>query len=169
MRAWILLAWVALPACGSPRAEPMAGDGELVVELGGAHGSLAASLRSLGFELLPAERLGADEVVTAGVVLAQGVANDLSRSIEPQAEVSPAAEPEPEPVVPPEPPVRVEPQEVVVQLESGQTLMALAEEHLGSRQRYKEILRCNGWTEEAARRLQIGQRVRIPVAAADDR
>ncbi|MEC7582805.1 MAG: hypothetical protein VYE77_00675 [Planctomycetota bacterium] len=169
MRAWILLAGVALPACGSPRAEPLAGDGELVVELGGAHGSLAASLRSLGFELLPVERLGASQPVTAGAVRAQGVAGDLSPAAAPPGEVVLVEAPEPEPVQPPAPPVRVEPQEVVVRLQSGQTLMALAEAHLGSRQRYKEILRCNGWSEEFARRLPIGQRVRIPVAVAGGR
>ena len=47
--------------------------------------------------------------------------------------------------------------------------MDLARIHLGSDRRYAEILQLNGWTEDAARRLRIGQPVRIPGAAPTDR
>ena len=119
--------------------------------------------------MLPAERLGVSQPVTVGGALAQALASDVPGSEEPPVDVRGTQAPAPAAAVGREPPVRLAPQEVVVQLESGQTLMGLAEAHLGSRQRYKEILRCNGWTEQSARRLPIGQRVRIPVAAAGDR
>ena len=47
-------------------------------------------------------------------------------------------------------------------LRSGQTIFGLAREHLGSAVRYREILECNGWTEEQAARLPAGTRVVLP-------
>ncbi len=52
-----------------------------------------------------------------------------------------------------------------VELAPRQTLMDLAHKHLGSGLRFKELLALNGMTEKDARRLKVGQKIRIPKAA----
>ncbi len=124
----------------------MAGDGELVVELGAPNGSLAASLERLGYtsaprplkvqvdlESAPAPDLGPDDVPVE-----QG-----GQQVQPPA---PAAEPA---------------GWIEVELGEGQTLMDLAMEHLGTSRRYLEIMEWNGLSDRDARRLKVGQKIRL--------
>lgn len=127
-------------ACGPPPKQRLAGDGELVIEVGGGHGSLAASLQALGVPLVEPEPLP---------------------ELEPERVVEP---PLADPEVAPEPRGDPAPQWFEVRLGARETLMDLAKVHLGSGLRFKEILELNGWTDRDARRLRIGQVVRIPIA-----
>lgn len=151
MRRWLAigLGGLSVVAC-SPRPAPkLSGDGQLVLELGGASKSLSASLRALGVELLPVREV-------------------------PASPVPPPAEPTPgpsgderrdAPPAPPVPPV-ADATFFEVELQARQTLMDLAHRHLGSGLRFKELLTLNGWTEKQARRLKAGQKVKIPRVAA---
>ena len=47
-------------------------------------------------------------------------------------------------------------------LSGGQTLYGLAQEHLGSGNRWPELLELNQWTEEDALRLPPGTKVKLP-------
>ncbi len=49
-----------------------------------------------------------------------------------------------------------------VTLSGGQTLYGLAQEHLGSGNRWPELLELNQWTEEDALRLPPGTKVKLP-------
>jgi nucleoid-associated protein YgaU len=85
----------------------------------------------------------------------------------------PGAEPEPQPEVvappapedPPPSPSAAGAATKVVTLKRGQTLIHLAKEHLGSGNRFRELLELNGWSDEDARRLAEGTKVRVPVEA----
>jgi len=49
-----------------------------------------------------------------------------------------------------------------VALAKGQTIYALAKAELGDGNRWKEILKLNGWTEAQAAKLRAGTAVRLP-------
>lgn len=142
MRWWILVGLAGLVPCAcAPRApRQIAGDGQLVLELGGGSKSLSASLRGLGVELLPPR-----DVIESPVV--------------------PTPDPEAAPATEGTPPGRDDAAWFEVELAARQTLMDLAHKHLGSGLRFKELLDLNGWTEKDARRLRIGQKVKIPKVA----
>ena len=172
MRAWLVVVLAVLSACGQKRPARPAGDGELVIEVGGPHRSLRSSLRSLGVELLPGSPLRASAADPVGAARSQPVPATLG----PQASApgGPARQQLDQPQDPPASAGRGEaprspPRGFEVRLGAGQTVMDLARIHLGSDRRYAEILQLNGWTEDAARRLRIGQPVRIPGAAPTDR
>lgn len=50
----------------------------------------------------------------------------------------------------------------VVTLGPRQNLIQLAKKHLGNGNRFREIMALNGWSEADTRRLQAGQKVKIP-------
>jgi len=152
----------ALGACAQRPAPKIAGDGELVLELGGSSRSLAASLQGLGVELLPpreplaapaAPPVPADERARDGDDAQSAAPGGADRS-ERADGAAPAQQP---------PAAAGDWFEVA--LAPRQTLMDLAHKHLGSGLRFKELLTLNGWTEKDARRLRVGQKVKIPKAA----
>jgi hypothetical protein len=169
--------WVILGLCGAvagacrPQAPaPLRGDGQLVLELGGQSRSLAASLRALGVELRPPlqPEPAADRTPDRPPDGAPDGTPDRGpdrSSVPPRpadppdpARDRPRAGPEPAPIEP-----RAEPQAwFEVELQPRQTLMDLAQQHLGTARRFQEIMALNGWDDRAARRLKIGQRVKIP-------
>lgn len=154
---WMVVRGASLlcAACGGSEAPAAAGDGQLVIELGGDHGSLRTSLQRLGVELLPPP----DPRPEPAMPPARGTAPEQSP---PAAHVRSAAAAGEQEGPQTKPPARV-PQWREVRLQPRETLMDLAKVHLGSGLRFKEILALNGWTERDARRLQVGQRVKIPV------
>jgi len=140
-----------VPACSPKPAKAAAGDGELVLELGGEHRSLAASLQARGVTLLPPRALAdAPADLQAEVPAAPSPAPDGRNAKQQGADPVPA------------PGAGQDYFEVVLQ--PRQTLIDLAKKHLGSGARFNEILQINGWTEADARRLKAGRKVKIPKA-----
>jgi nucleoid-associated protein YgaU len=156
---------VCLCCCTRAPEAPLAGDGELVLELGRGHKPLADSLRARGVELLPPCDYQTQDPRAA---LAAGAAA-TPRDEKPDAEAPRAGAPQPDapgaevppPAAAPVPPAPAQAW-FEVELEPRQTLSVLARKHLGSANRFKEILELNGWTDADARRLRPGQKVRIP-------
>jgi len=147
MRRSSLATWAlacgTLGGCAPSEAGASPVDGVLVLEVGGEQSSLRQALVAAGVDVAPAVRREATPI-------------DAGASA-PPAE-SPAESPPPGPQ--PEPGVAAD--HVVVELGRGETLMQLAKKHLGSSNRYHEILERNGWTEADARRLRPGQLVKVP-------
>lgn len=141
-----LLALASLAACGRPVPAPPGGD-TLVLELGGAQGSLRQAL------------------VAAGV--AAPAAPPGAPTVPPPADPAPRRDggPEAVPAVAPAPPP-AQPDHIVVELGRGETLIHLAKKYLGDGNRFREILAANGWTERDARRLPAGQAVKVPLDPA---
>lgn len=162
MRRWILVGCVglAVASCSQQPPAQLAGDGQLVLELGGGSKSLAASLQALGVELLPPRErpqvppptpVDATDVRGNGAPAEGPGGNGDARKAEPAPKAG---------VAPPASPDWFE-----VELAPRQTLMDLAHKHLGSGLRFKELLTLNGFTEKDARRLKVGQKIKIPKAA----
>lgn len=149
-RCFVASLFAGLLAACAQRAEAAAGDGVLVLEVGGDGASLRAALRSAGVE--PA---------APAVVAALGDAPGAGDGRLPEA-VRSAPVPAPRA---PAPPPNEEPSWFTVTLADGQTPIHLARKHLGDGNRFREILALNGWDENDARRLQPGQAVKIPRAA----
>jgi hypothetical protein len=155
--------FLGMVACGRQAAPPLAGDGELVLELGRGHRSLAGSLQAAGLDLLPRCDYGPPPPRAA--------VEDAPAQPAADAEAPRRAPPPDEPgqSAPAVAPPAAEPAAATwfeVELEERQTLFLLARKHLGSANRFKEILELNGWSDAEARRLRPGQRVRIPKAAS---
>ena len=161
MRSGLLVlacSW-CLTGCGD-HAGAAASPDRLVLEVGGEHGSLRAALRAAGVEVAPDRERPRTQPDPAAP-------GDAGTEPPPTAE-DPAHDPaRPGEPTPPAGPARAasEPDHVVVTLARGQTLIHLARQHLGDGNRFREILALNGWSEPDSRRLQAGQRVRIPRAA----
>jgi nucleoid-associated protein YgaU len=146
----VLSALLLLPACDARPAAAAAADGSLVLEVGGDQSSLAQDLRSMGVELLPRRQ-------------PPPAATPPAPAPFPPANQDPAAE-TPPPMS--EPPVTSEPDWIEVEIKPGQTIGALAKEHLGTSRRYQEILDLNHLTEAMARRIKAGSKIKIPKAKA---
>lgn len=185
-RATAAGALVFAGACGSKSVAAMRGDGELVLELGGDHPSLASALQRVGVALLPQQTWRAPRTAGGG---APGTGQDGSAG-EPTA---PRRTPRPHDQGAPQPPVdppvherppqggaqqqepprdvpreggqreepAVESEWVVVRLEPRQTLGHVARRHLGSATRFKEIMEWNGWSDAQTRRLREGTEIRL--------
>ena len=134
----LALLGTALGAVGcGPKPAAAADPNQLVLELGGTHERLADVL---------------DRVRT------KNAATTLPRppSVQVPGAETPAA-PTPEPATPT--PVKSPRQ---VRLTKGQTLYALAKLELGDGNRWKELLKLNGWSEAQATKLREGTAVRLP-------
>ena len=87
---------------------------------------------------------------------------ELDQTLEP-----PVAPPERDrtPTTPPpaEPPPKTPSEFHVVTLTEGQTLYGVCRTELGSGGRWKEVAALNGWSETQAARLNVGQKVMLPV------
>lgn len=142
--------WLA--ACSDSRAASHAGEGKLVLEVGGAHSSLRQALTRAGVELPPAQR------VTSAGEDAGPAAGGSDGGAAAETPPKPADEPAPQQ---PEAPAVEEPF-VYVTLGERQTLIHLARKYLGDGNRFREIVELNGWSEADTRRLKAGQRVKIP-------
>lgn len=171
LRLFVLLSGL-LAACGQP-APPRPGANTLVLEVGGAHGSLRRSLVASGVAVEASHRLRADPAVEA--------VGPASGGGDPAPGAQPALRPEEPPQVSPQTPPPnpqdtppaddpatppPEPEHFVVRLQRGQTLIHLAKKHLGNGNRYREIMTCNGWNDADTRRLKEGQEVKIPRSPA---
>jgi len=160
--AWVAVPWLvvgALGACAQRPAPKIAGDGELVVELGGSSRSLAASLQGLGVELLPPRELPAAPAAPPVPADERARDGDDAQPAPDRSDRSDGA------AAPPAQPPAAAGEYFEVALAPRQTLMDLAHKHLGSGLRFKELLTLNGWTEKDARRLRVGQQVKIPKVA----
>ena len=148
----VSLAAVAVVACGASEAASRPVDGTLRLEIGGAQGSLREALSAAGVPVTHRKRL-------------------RTVATEPQHDaVEPPPSPTPQPPAPapgvdkPAPPVPPAATFKIVVLERNQTLIHLAKIHLGNGNRFREILAANGWTEDQARRLAEGTKVKVPIA-----
>lgn len=142
LRLLLLSSLLVLPACGGEAAAAPSPDGTLELTVGGDARSLVGDLRELDVELLP-----------------QREPQVPAPRLEPPQTGSPHEQLTPEPQPEPPPP---EPDYFTVELKQGQTIGALAKEHLGTSRRYQEILDLNHLTEAAARKLRPGAKIRIP-------
>jgi nucleoid-associated protein YgaU len=155
----LLLVLAALPwlgcGCSPSPVAARATDGTLQLEVGGGHGSLRGSLQAAGIEVGPPRRLRpvAPEPVTEPAE---------SDQAPPQPTPGPHTPPAPVPVEEPKP----TPDYFVVTLGPRQNLIQLAKKHLGNGNRFRDIMALNGWSEADTRRLQAGQKVKIPRVAA---
>lgn len=154
----VVLVGVLAASCSETASAARKSDGTLVLEVGGGQSSLRQALAAVGITIGPAHLLWDREPAPVGP-------GDLGNQSPP-----PGVEPEPQPevVVPPapeEPPAAAGTATKVVTLKRGQTLIHLAKEHLGSGNRFRELLELNGWSDEDARRLAEGTKVRVPVEA----
>jgi nucleoid-associated protein YgaU len=157
---------VGVAACGGD-GHAVARDDRLVLEVGGSHRSLREALRAAGVEAAPPVRLREDGGTRQpGTAPGDGhgdgegdAAGDRARGGATPAPRVPADD------TPPRQPPPTEPDHIVVSLAPGQTLIHLARKHLGDGNRFREILTLNGWSEVDSRRLQPGQRVKVPRVA----
>ena len=141
-----------LVGCADPEPEVL-GDDVLQLELGGAHQPLRAALEAVS--RAHGQRSSAQPQPPAE--------EPREERQEDPPEDPPSEDPPPrrEPrVEPPADPPAPEPRIAV--LGRGQTIYALAGEHLGDSNRWKEILKLNGWTEERAAKLPPGTKVELP-------
>lgn len=151
-------------ACSQEAVGAKTPDDVLVLEVGGDHGSLRASLVALGREVAPARDLMPSPLAGADLdrspAPAQELRSDGPIGSESAPEPAPGSAPEsaPEQVAPPE-----EPQSewVIVSLPAGETLTDVARRHLGDGRRFAELLEWNDWTELQARRLPVNQKIKI--------
>ena len=138
----------------------------LSLEVGGEHASLRGALVAMGRDVAPPERLRPVEQQPAsspGDALAGGPA----RGAEPEPldpggarRPDPSARPAVEPLEPEPPPPAVS-EWVTVELPKDETLVHIARRHLGDGNRFLEIMKWNGLSEAAARRLRPGHPIRI--------
>jgi nucleoid-associated protein YgaU len=150
-------------ACGDGREPMPAGDGALVLELGGNQPSLRKALERAGLAVPPPVDLSPAVAVPAP---ATGDA-DAPKPTPPVRRGSAEAQKPPTPTPTPTPaPTPAEQAFTTVVLAEGQTLIHLARKHLGDGNRFRDILELNGWTEVESRRLKPGTKVKIPKAGA---
>lgn len=176
---------LVLASCAQRAPRQLAGDGEMVLELGGGGASLSRLLQKSGVELLPAPQplpqpAPVSESSTdsgSQAVEASGKRNDgvglgdeeplakTSTKPEKTAESKPDSKPDAKPEADGGYEV------IEVTLGASETLMDLASKHLGTARRFKDIMKWNGWTDRDARRLKAGTKVKIhkPSKAAASR
>ena len=156
----------SLTGCGGRDVAAATPDDVLVLEVGGPQPSLRASLLALGRPVKPAHRLSLATVPSVGHagledLLGQPAQAPLGLPTNPVV----PGEPEAGPTVPQRRFVAQPPQPlsewVVVPLPKDQTLVHVARRHLGDGRRWQELLEWNGWSEADARRLRVGQAVKI--------
>jgi hypothetical protein len=170
MRLWlpggVLL--LVLASCAQRSPQRLMGDGELVLELGGAGASLSRMLQKSGVELLPAPQPIVQPAPHIEPKPKDGAGGEDSRG----AKADPIAKIEPEPKIEPNPEPKAEPKPesgdyafdvVVVQLGANETLMDVASKHLGTAKRFKDIMKWNGWSERETRRLKPGTEIKLQI------
>ncbi len=181
MRRWILGGFVSIvaAACAQRAPQRLAGDGELVLELGGAGASLSRMLQKSGVELLPSplplptpDSEPADSSKSGSAVDAsmQRPKQDAADGVEadgPKVDDAKKADETKKPADGAEPGTEI----VEVVLGANETLMDVASKHLGTAKRFKDIMKWNGWNERDTRRLKPGTKVKLhkPVAAGASR
>ena len=141
-----------------------AGDGALVLELGGNQPSLRKALERAGLAVPPPVDLS-PAVTTPAPAAGDADAPKQAPSARRGSEEGPKSPPPP-PTTPPPAPTPAEQAFTTVVLAEGQTLIHLARKHLGDGNRFRDILELNGWTEVESRRLKPGTKVKIPKAGA---
>lgn len=138
----------------------------LSLEVGGEYASLRGALVAMGRDVAPPKRLRPVEQQPAsspGDALAGGSA----RGAEPEPlgpgsarRLDPPAQPAVEPLEPEPPPPAVS-EWVTVELPNKETVVDIARRHLGDGNRFHEIMKWNGLSEAAARKLRPGHPIRI--------
>lgn len=163
---------LVLASCAQRAPRQLAGDGEMVLELGGGGASLSRLLQKSGVELLPspqplpqpAPAIESNRESASQAVEASAKRNDgtVLGDDEPLAKTSAKPETKPE---------AGDDEVIEVTLGANETLMDLASKHLGTARRFKDIMKWNGWTDRDARRLKAGTKVKIhkPSKAAASR
>jgi nucleoid-associated protein YgaU len=147
--------------CGGKRQAAATGDGTLVLEVGGAQASLREALVAAGQQPASPQLLRA---MAATPPPAEG--GDASAPVDSAAAAPPPTDGD---AAAAQPTVQPTAAWFVVKLEPRQTLIHLAKKYLGDGNRFREILTLNGWSDADTRRLQAGQRVKIPRQAAAPR
>lgn len=156
----VVLVGVLPQSCAESAAASRVSDGTLVLEVGGGQSSLREALAAVGITIGPAHLLW-DREAAAGPGDAGNQPPPPGAGPEPgPGGVAPTAPPDPPPA-----PTGDGAATKVVTLKRGQTLIHLAKEHLGSGNRFRELLDLNGWSDAEARRLAEGTKVRVPVEA----
>jgi nucleoid-associated protein YgaU len=146
-----------LAACGGGREPMPAGDGALVLELGGNQPSLRKALERAGLAVTPPVDLSPAVAVPPP---------DTADAPKPTPSARRGSDEAPKLPTPTPTPTPVEQAFTTVVLAEGQTLIHLARKHLGDGNRFRDILELNGWTEVESRRLKPGTKVKIPKAGA---
>lgn len=187
MRRWILGGFVSIvaAACAQRAPQRLSGDGELVLELGGAGASLSRLLQKSGVELLPAplpmptpddssegasKNASAQEASSkrAKPEASDGAVADAVKAEDKKQGDEPKNSDEPKPDAKKQTDGAEADTEIVeVVLGANETLMDVASKHLGTAKRFKDIMKWNGWSERDTRRLKPGTKVKLhkPVAA----
>jgi len=149
---------LALGACRRSSAPAAASGDELVLEVGGQGTSLRATLVGLGRSPAPPHQL-----VERDVPQPLPASFDVSDAPMPPRDpvVEPELDPERDPAPEQQPPAPPPPQWTMVSLGDGETLIHVARRCLGDGRRYDEVMQWNGWSERDARRLRVGQPVKI--------
>lgn len=172
---------LVLASCAQRAPRHLAGDGELVLELGGGGASLSRLLQKSGVELLPAPQplpQPAPRSDAKDAPVSQAAEASAKRSADKDkaddellgnSGVKSAKEPESKAAAKSE--AEGDYEVVEVALGANETLMDLASKHLGTARRFKDIMKWNGWTDRDARRLKAGTKVKIhkPTSGAASR
>lgn len=132
-------------ACAESNAGSRASDGVLVLEVGGEQASLREALHAVGVEVAPRPRAEVTDVPPGPV-----------EQVPPPG---PGEQPQPQPQPTPAP----APQETwfTVEMKSGDSLIQIAKKHLGNGNRFRDILKWNGWSEDDALTLRPGTKVKL--------
>ena len=148
-------------AC-SDGAQAAVHEDTMVLEVGGAHGSLRQALAARGIVIAPPQHLRDDDIPNGPSV--EPRLDQPAHKPQPVENDSPAPQPQPEP--PPQPGPQAQPPAAtyrIVELGRHQNLIQLSKQYLGTGNRFREIMALNGWTDADTRRLPEGQKVKIPI------
>ena len=155
---WVIAAAFLFHLGACVRHEPVVGrgDGLLQLELGGPHGSLRQALLAVNIAVETPHHLVPSEPEQ---VAAPDPGNGPVQPLPGEPKVDEPGQPAPPVEVPRGP---IDPDYFLATLGPKQTLIHLAQKHLGDGNRYREIMQLNGWDEAATLRLPAGQQVKIP-------
>jgi nucleoid-associated protein YgaU len=131
-------------ACAESKAGARTSDGVLVLEVGGDQSSLREALHAAGVAFDARPRLPDAEPVRT---------EPLSDSPPPDPTTAPVPQP-----TPPAPPAETW---FTVEMKSGDSLIQIAKKHLGNGNRFRDILKWNGWSEDDALTLRPGTKVKL--------
>lgn len=130
-------------ACAESKAGARAPDGVLVLEVGGDQSSLREALHAAGVAFDARPRLPDAEPVRS---------EPLPDTPPPGPAIEPG--PQPTPAAPPE-------TWFTVEMKTGDSLIQIAKKHLGNGNRFRDILKWNGWSEDDALTLRPGTKVKM--------
>ena len=155
--AVVIAAVWSFSSCSQEAAEVATPDDVLVLEVGGDHGSLRASLAALGREVgaghglaqrpLPGHDPSSNPAPSRLAIAEEGSPGSETGVTVPKRQVTVPKEPDSE--------------WLTVSLAEGETLIHVARRYLGDGRRFADLLKWNGWSDRDAHRLKINQPVKI--------